>query len=80
MTCRWRTHQTKVGGQGVYVDVISGQPYPSLPGDVGLVKLPSLDLIGQPHNGNLALRPRHLLGPIAPKYLEFLQNAIDQKV
>lgn len=67
--------EPKVGGQGVYVDylssalaeagakvdVISGPPYPILTGDVGLVKLPSLDLFAQPHNGNLALRPRHLL-------------------
>lgn len=69
--------EPKVGGQGVYVDylssalvdagamvdVISGPPYPILTRDVGLVKLPSLDLFAQPHNGNLALRPRHLLSP-----------------
>lgn len=67
----------KVGGQGVYVDylssalaeagadvdVISGPPYPNLTGDVRLVRLPSLDVYAQPHNGNLALRPRHLLSP-----------------
>jgi len=65
----------KVGGQGVYVDylshalsqagasvdVISGPPYPELSGNVRLVKLPSLDLYAQPHNGHYALRPRHLL-------------------
>lgn len=65
----------KVGGQGVYVDylsqalaemglavdVISGPPYPILSPSVNLIKLPSLDLYAQPHNGNLALRPRHLL-------------------
>jgi MMP alpha-(1->4)-mannosyltransferase len=65
----------KVGGQGVYldylasalaesgarVDVISGPPYPELSASVRLIKLPSLDLYAQPHNGNLALRPRHLL-------------------
>lgn len=67
----------KVGGQGVYVDylasalaetgasvdVISGPPYPELTGDVGLIKLPSLDLYAQPNNGHYALRPRHLLSP-----------------
>ncbi len=67
----------KVGGQGVYVDylsqalvkagakvdVISGPPYPQLSKDVRLVKLPSLDLYAQPHNGHYALRPRHLLSP-----------------
>ncbi len=65
----------KVGGQGVYlaqataalaarghrVDVLSGPPYPVLAEGVGLVKIPSLDLYAQPHNGHLALRPRHLL-------------------
>lgn len=65
----------KVGGQGVYVDylssalvqagamvdVISGPPYPQLASAVRLVKLPSLDLYAQPHNGHYALRPRHLL-------------------
>lgn len=65
----------RVGGQGVYVDylsraltdagalvdVISGPPYPELDPRVKLIKLPSLDLFAQPHNGNLALRPRHLL-------------------
>lgn len=64
-----------VGGQGVYVDylsralveaghevdVISGPPYPDLDPQVGLVKLPSLDLYAQRFNGHLALRPRHLL-------------------
>ncbi len=67
----------KVGGQGVYVDylsqalvnagakvdVISGPPYPELSKDVRLVKLSSLDLYAQPHNGHYALRPRHLLSP-----------------
>ena len=67
----------KVGGQGVYidylsqalvkagaeVDVISGPPYPLLSKDVRLVKLPSLDLYAQPHNGHYALRPHHLLSP-----------------
>jgi glycosyltransferase involved in cell wall biosynthesis len=65
----------KVGGQGVYlsaaaealarrghqVEVISGPPYPELPAGVSLVKLPSLDLYAQPHNGHRALRWRHLL-------------------
>ncbi|MEM9939387.1 MAG: glycosyltransferase family 4 protein [Pseudomonadota bacterium] len=65
----------RVGGQGVYVDylsralsragavvdVISGPPYPELDPKVRLIKLPSLDLYAQPHDGNLALRPRHLL-------------------
>jgi len=65
----------KVGGQGVYVDylssalaaagaavdVISGPPYPELSGPVRLIKLPSLDLYAQPHNGHYALRPQHLL-------------------
>lgn len=64
----------KVGGQGVYlaqaadalarrghqVDVLSGPPYPELSSRVRLVKLPSLDLYNQPHNGHLALRWRHL--------------------
>lgn len=67
----------KVGGQGVYVDyltraltdagarvdVISGPPYPTLDSRVRLIKLPSLDLYAQPHNGHLALRPKHLLSP-----------------
>ncbi len=67
----------KVGGQGVYVDylasalaktgavvdVISGQPYPELSGNVRLIKLPSLDLYAQPNNGHYALRPQHLLSP-----------------
>ncbi|MEM9570014.1 MAG: glycosyltransferase family 4 protein [Pseudomonadota bacterium] len=67
----------KVGGQGVYVDylsqalvnagaevdVISGPPYPQLSKQVRLVKLPSLDLYAQPHNGHYALRPHHLLSP-----------------
>lgn len=65
----------KVGGQGVYlsqatraladrghrVDVLSGPPFPNLADNVRLVKIPSLDLYAQPHNGHLALRPRHLL-------------------
>lgn len=65
----------KVGGQGVYlaqataalaarghrVDVLSGPPYPELAPGVRLVKIPSLDLYAQPHNGHRALRPRHLL-------------------
>ena len=65
----------KVGGQGVYlaqaaaalvarghqVDVLSGPPYPDLTPGVRLVKIPSLDLYAQPHNGHRALRPRHLL-------------------
>lgn len=64
----------KVGGQGVYlaqaadalarrghsVDVLSGPPYPELSHRVRLIKLPSLDLYSQPHNGHLALRWRHL--------------------
>ena len=64
----------RVGGQGVYlaqaagalvrrghqVEVISGPPYPDLPPGVSLVKLPSLDLYAQPHNGHRALRWRHL--------------------
>ena len=67
----------KVGGQGVYVDylasalveagalvdVISGPPYPELSGEVGLIKLPSLDLYAQPNNGHFALRAHHLLSP-----------------
>lgn len=67
----------RVGGQGVYldyltralvdsgafVDVISGPPYPELGAGVGLIKLPSLDLYAQPHNGHFALRPHHLLNP-----------------
>ncbi len=66
-----------VGGQGVYVDylsralvraghrvdVLSGPPYPELDPAVRLVRIPSLDLYAQPHNGHLALRPRHLLNP-----------------
>ncbi|MFB2351545.1 hypothetical protein, partial [Priestia megaterium] len=58
----------KVGGQGVYlsqaadalarrghtVDVLSGPPYPELSHRVRLVKLPSLDLYAQPHNGHRA--------------------------
>lgn len=66
-----------VGGQGIYVDylsralverghkvdVISGPPYPQLAQNVGLIKLASLDLYAQPHNGHRALRPKHLLSP-----------------
>ena len=65
----------RVGGQGVYlrqaaqalarrghqVDILSGPPYPDTPEGVGLIKLPSLDLYNQPHNGHRALRPHHLL-------------------
>lgn len=64
----------RVGGQGIYlaeaaralaerghqVEVISGPPYPHLAEGIGLVKLPSLDLYAQPHNGHRALRWRHL--------------------
>ncbi|MEM6535977.1 MAG: glycosyltransferase, partial [Pseudomonadota bacterium] len=66
-----------IGGQGVYVDyltralvdrghrvtVISSPPYPIVDERVNLVKIPSLDLYAKPHNGNLALRPHHLLSP-----------------
>lgn len=65
----------RVGGQGIYlaeaaralagrghhVEVISGPPYPQLADGIGLVKLPSLDLYAQPHNGHRSLRWRHLL-------------------
>jgi len=65
----------KVGGQGVFVamaaqalarrghsvDVLSGPPYPRLPPEARLIRLPSLDLYAQPHNGHLSLRWRHLL-------------------
>ncbi|MES2342020.1 MAG: glycosyltransferase [Pseudomonadota bacterium] len=65
----------RVGGQGVYlsqaaaalarrghsVDILSGPPYPDVPAGVGLIKLPSLDLYNQPHNGHRALRWKHLL-------------------
>ncbi|WP_340647271.1 glycosyltransferase family 4 protein [Phenylobacterium sp.] len=65
----------RVGGQGVYlsqaaaalarrghsVDILSGPPYPDVPEGVRLIKLPSLDLYNQPHNGHRALRWRHLL-------------------
>ncbi len=64
----------RVGGQGIYlaeaaralaarghqVEVISGPPYPHLAEGIGLVKLPSLDLYAQPHNGHRALRWTHL--------------------
>ena len=64
----------RVGGQGIYlaeaaralaerghhVEVISGPPYPHLADGIVLVKLPSLDLYAQPHNGHRALRWRHL--------------------
>ncbi len=83
----------KVGGQGVYlaeavralselghqVDVISGPPYPVLSPGVRLIKLPSLDLYAQPHNGQRALRWRHLkswtdtaeyFGHISGKFME----------
>lgn len=65
----------RVGGQGVYlsqaaaalarrghsVDILSGPPYPDVPAGVRLIKLPSLDLYNQPHNGHRALRWKHLL-------------------
>ena len=65
----------KVGGQGVFVamaaralarrghivDVLSGPPYPRLPPEARLIRIPSLDLYAQPHNGHLSLRWRHLL-------------------
>jgi glycosyltransferase involved in cell wall biosynthesis len=65
----------KVGGQGIFlsqvaaalarrghrVEILSGPPYPDVPEGVTLVKLPSLDLYAQPHNGHFALRWRHLL-------------------
>lgn len=69
----YRSH-AYTGGQGVYmnhisralvnrghkVDIISGPPYPFHDERVKLIKLPSLDLYAQPHNGHFALRPRHL--------------------
>lgn len=65
----------RVGGQGVYlsqaaaalarrghsVHILSGPPCPDVPEGVTLIKLPSLDLYNQPHNGHRALRWRHLL-------------------
>ncbi len=68
----YRSHP-RTGGQGVYlrhlsraltelghhVDVISAPPYPDLPGGVGLIKLPSLDLHAAA-NGLRAFRPRFL--------------------
>lgn len=83
----------KVGGQGVYlaeaakalcdlghrVDVISGPPFPKLDPRVGLIELASLDLYAQPHNGQRALRWRHLkswtdtaeyLGHVSGKFME----------
>ncbi|MCR9261432.1 MAG: glycosyltransferase family 4 protein [Pseudomonadaceae bacterium] len=61
------------GGQGIYikyvaralrdaghqVDVISGAPYPNLDEDIGLIKLPGLNLFETQHPGR-ALRWRHL--------------------
>lgn len=63
----------RVGGQGAFlsaaaaaladrghkVDVISGPPYPELRDDIRLIRLPSLDLYAQPHNGHYALRWHH---------------------
>ena len=63
-----------VGGQGIYlkylsralaalghtVDVYSGPPYPELDGNIGLIKVPSLDLF-EHDNHVWALRPKHLL-------------------
>ena len=83
----------KVGGQGVYltqaaaalarrghkVDILSGPPYPRLPEGVRLVQIPSLDLYAQPHNGQRALRWRHLrswadtseyFGHVSGKFME----------
>ena len=83
----------RVGGQGIFVaaaavalarrghavDVLSGPPYPVLPAGVRLVRIPSLDLYAQPHNGHRALRPRHLtsvtdlaeyLGHLSGKFME----------
>ena len=68
----YRSHP-HVGGQGIYirhlaialtklghcVDVISGPPYPELPNEIKLIKLPSLDLYASP-NHVTALRPKHL--------------------
>lgn len=68
----YRSHP-HVGGQGIYlkylsraltemghqVDVISGPPYPELDDNVGLVKLPSLDLYAHP-NPTKALTWKHL--------------------
>ena len=50
-----------LAGRGHRIDVISGPPYPELSPGVRLIKLPSLDLYAQPHNGHRALRWRHLL-------------------
>jgi glycosyltransferase involved in cell wall biosynthesis len=64
----------RVGGQGVFlsraaaalarrghrVDILSGPPYPEVPGGIRLIKIPSLDLYAQPHHGHRALRWRHL--------------------
>lgn len=60
------------GGQGIYiaalaralraaghsVDVISGPPYPDLDDDIGLIRIPSLDLYASPNHVK-ALRWRH---------------------
>lgn len=68
----YRSHP-HVGGQGIYlkylsraltemghkVDVISGPPYPELDNNVGLIKLPSLDLYAHP-NPAKALTWKHL--------------------
>lgn len=68
----YRSHP-HVGGQGIYlkylsralrrrghqVDVLSGPPYPELDPDVGLIKIPSLDLYATP-NHIRALRWGHL--------------------
>ncbi|HEY7773847.1 MAG TPA: glycosyltransferase family 4 protein [Marinagarivorans sp.] len=68
----YRSHP-HVGGQGIYithlatalqglghdVSVISGPPYPQLPADIPLIKLPSLDLYEVP-NHVTALRLKHL--------------------
>jgi glycosyltransferase involved in cell wall biosynthesis len=83
----------RVGGQGVFVtqaaaalarrghlvDILSGPPYPVIPDGVRIVKIASLDLYAQAHNGHRSLRWRHLkswtdtseyFGHISGKFVE----------
>ena len=75
------------GGQGVYikylsralidlghqVDVVSGPPYPELAGNIGLYKLPGLDLYNPDHLFRPA-RYRDLVSPV--NQLEFLSMCL----
>ena len=50
---------TALQAQGCQVTVISGPPYPDLPGEIPLIELPSMNLFEE-DNALMALRWKHL--------------------